>query len=395
MSVTFSNKKKGIVAIAGHAGCGHCHSLNNQVQDDSAGLSVVLSLFKEATGLTLAIKDVSVDDENAVIVTLENGGTGRAHAKRAITPQEKRMLKSLIGKEAINTHTLVLETFGRFFGQGVTETPVATQAAIANAALDGFLKNFPDKFIGTVEDVADNIGLIIGTILDIDEVPVSVLATVNASDGGIGPLEDLEGNSMYYTNKKEIIEKLGMDKLPTLVVEAMIFSSFSDGLTENTYMVRGDEEDDNPYVVKAFLEAGEKLNLPVHFRQGGMKRSKDALRNNTKKVADKIKALAEKLHDAETSEDKVNIISDLAVAVSQDCGGISFMSNDIHEEIGGAGMMRRTSAVFNLVSCEDYIKENPIPYLTDEICNEYTELSKETMKALAKYADKATAFIDE
>ena len=43
MSICFSEKKEGIVAIAGHVGCGHCHSLNNQVQDDSSGLSTAVS----------------------------------------------------------------------------------------------------------------------------------------------------------------------------------------------------------------------------------------------------------------------------------------------------------------------------------------------------------------
>jgi hypothetical protein len=33
MNIKFSNEKVGRVAIAGHVGCGHCHSSNNQVQD--------------------------------------------------------------------------------------------------------------------------------------------------------------------------------------------------------------------------------------------------------------------------------------------------------------------------------------------------------------------------
>ena len=43
------------------------------------------------------------------------------------------MIRKLIGKEVINTHTLVLDVFGRFYGQGVrTERPVA----IADCRLD-------------------------------------------------------------------------------------------------------------------------------------------------------------------------------------------------------------------------------------------------------------------
>ncbi len=107
MATIFSNELYGTCAIAGHVGCGHAHSLNNQVQDDSAGLSVVLSLFQEATGLSLIIKEVK-STAHEITVTLENGGTYTAYARRAITNFEKEMMKSLTGKEAINTHSLVL-----------------------------------------------------------------------------------------------------------------------------------------------------------------------------------------------------------------------------------------------------------------------------------------------
>lgn len=391
MSVRFSDKKQGIAAVAGHVGCGHCHSLNNQVQDDSAGLSVVLSLFKEAAGISLVLKRIEFEGD-WIIAVMENGGIGKGKARRPLTLQEKDIIRRLEGKEIVNTHTLVLELFGRFYGQGVTETPVAVQTAIANAALNGFRKNYPEQFIGCVENVGENCGEIAGTVLDIHGIATSVLGTVNATLGGIGPNEDLEGNSPYYA-KREIIEELGMDKLPTLVVEAMIYSGFSRGLQQNTYFVRGDGEDDNPYVVSAVLEAGRGLHYPMHHHEGGMKRTAGALRNNTKKVSEKIVSLGYALGNAETSEEKVNIIADLALAVSQDCGGISFMSNDLHEQLGGAGMIRRTSAVLNLVTCQEYIRENPIPFLTEEILMEYVNITKETIRVLAESTDEACRWI--
>lgn len=391
MKINLSDKDKGIVAVAGHVGCGHCHSLNNQVQDDSPGLSVVLSLFKEATGISLKVKEFIFED-NKVIAVLENGGTGFGIARRGITKHEKNMINRIVGKEVINTHTIVLEEFGRIYGQGVTETPVAVQTALANAALNSFIVNYPEKFIGTVETVPGNCGNIVGTVLDIDGIPVSVLGTVNATEGGLGPNEDLEGNSPNYS-KKEIIEKLGMDKLPTIIVEAMISSAFSKGLEEDTYFVRGDEEDDNPYVVEAVKSACANLNLPIRHHLTGMKRTKDALRTNTKNVGEKIKSLGEALAKAESAEEKVNIIGELALVVSQDCGGISFMSNELHEEIGGAGMIKRTSAVINLVVTEKNAKENPIPFLTEKELQEYVAITKETIKEIAKNVEKATAHI--
>ncbi len=216
MNIKFSNEKVGKVAIAGHVGCGHCHSLNNQVQDDSPGLSVVLSLFEKVTGTDLTIKDFRFKG-NKVIALLNNGGEGYGSVKRKLTLQEKKIIKGIIGKKAVNTHTLVLDAFGRVYGQGVMETPVAVQAAIANAALNSFTLNYPEKFISTVEDLEGNFGSIVGTILDINGIPTSVLGTVNCTEGGIGPNEDLEGNSPNHS-KKEIIEALGMDKLPTLII---------------------------------------------------------------------------------------------------------------------------------------------------------------------------------
>lgn len=392
MDIRLSEKKQGLVAIAGHVGCGHSHSLNNQVQDDSCGLSIVLSLFKKATNLSLKIKDVEFEG-NKVKVTLENGGVGEGESRRGITPQEKKLAMTLVGKEVINTHTLILEAFGRVYGQGILETPVAVQTAIANAALNGFYVNYPEKFVRTRESINGNCGEIVGTVLDIDGRAVSVLGTVNATIGGLGPNEDQEGNSVVGT-KGEVIRALGMDKLPTLIIEAMIYSGFSKGLTENTYFVRGDKEDDNIVVVEAVVKAAEKCGIPMRYHETGMKRTKEALRNNTRLVADKIIALGERLKVAETSEEKVNVIAELAVAVSQDCGGISFMTNELHEEIGGAGMIKKVAAVINLVTTDEYFKENPIPYLTDEELERYLNLVLESVNQVFERLDEANAIIN-
>lgn len=392
MEIKLSKEKVGIVALAGHVGCGHCHSLNNQVQDDSCGLSVVLSLFKKATNLSLKVKDIQFIDNKKIKVILENGGIGEGIARRPITRQEKNLIKYLLGKEVINTHTLVLETFGRFYGQGVTETPVAVQTALANAALNSFYLNYPDNFLKTHESINGNCGEIVGTVLDINGIPVSVLGTVNATIGGLGPNEDQEGNSMIGT-KGEIIKKLNMNKLPTLIIEAMIYSSFSENLKENTYFVRGDIEDDNIEVVNCVIEAAKKENIPLKYYEKGMKRTKEMLKNNTQKVADRIIELGNRLKKAETSEEKVNTIAELTLVVSQDCGGISFMSNSVHEEIGGAGLIKNLGAVINLVTTKEYFIENPIPYLTDSELNRYINLVVKSIEIIYSNLQKVNTIM--
>lgn len=45
--IKFSKKKVGSIGVVGHVGCGHCHSVNGQVQDDSVGLAVILYFFRK------------------------------------------------------------------------------------------------------------------------------------------------------------------------------------------------------------------------------------------------------------------------------------------------------------------------------------------------------------
>lgn len=94
------------------------------------------------------------------------------------------------------------------------EVPVALQTAIANAALDSFVKAFSDQFIIKEEDLEGNCGKILGTVLDIHGVPVSVMALSNATVGGIGPNEDIEGNVNLY-GKKDLSENcIWIESLP-------------------------------------------------------------------------------------------------------------------------------------------------------------------------------------
>ena len=379
--IKFSKKKVGSIGVVGHVGCGHCHSVNGQVQDDSVGLAVILYFFQKVTKLSLEIFDITFD-ENKIIVNLKNGGIGYGIARRGITPFEKNIIKNLIGKEALMTHTIVLKEFGRIYGQGVLEVPVALQSAIANALLDGFYKNFPDNFKITKENIGDNYGYILGSVLDIGNISVSFLATVNATIGGIGPNEDLEGNSNYFS-KKLIVEYFKLDKIPTVVLESKFFNNALQDLKTDTFIIRGDKEDDNIDVVNALIQACSTLNYPYwYYDLGSMKRKIDSLKLKTIDIGQKIERLGNQLALANLSEEKVRIVSELATIVSQDCGGVTFMSNHIHNEIGGVGLIKQTGAVLSLGVSKKYINENIIPYLTEEDLEKYYQIVLKTISIL-------------
>ena len=397
MRAALSKEKTGVVAVAGHAGCGHCHSHNQYIQDDSGGLAVVLTLFQEATGLSLNIKDIRVKTGAAgsLEVETEGGGLGWAAPRRGITLHEGRLARTLIGRDARRTQALVLEAFGRFYGQGAHETPVALQAALANAALDTFVKNYPQDFRAEYEDQEGSCGLMAGTVLDIGGIPVSVLGTVNASEGGLGPNEDQEGNSPLG-RKGKLMAQLGMLSLPTIVVEGKVYTpKFCNQLTSGTFLVRADDRADNPHVAQAIAKAADQLGYPVQVLRDVMARVPGAMKSQTMQLADRIMELGARLKEASYAREKVEILGELALLVSQDGGGISFMSNSLNDILGGVGMYPGTSAVFSYLVPPSFYREYVFPYLTEKDVEDFTALTKGSVLQLNNVLPQALAHLEE
>ena len=209
--VTLSSKKQGIVGIVGHAGCGHCNSHLGFIQDDSGGLTAVMAILTEATGLSLEIESVKTVTgmQGYFEVKTKAGGIGRARARRGITAAEARLAQWAVGQDATCSQTVAMNTFGRILGQGAMEVPVAFQTAVANAALDSFARHFPNQFILADENIPGNVGKILGTVIDIDGVPVSIMGLSNATDGGLGPNEDIEGNVCLF-GKEAVMKPLAV-----------------------------------------------------------------------------------------------------------------------------------------------------------------------------------------
>lgn len=378
MRIRLSARKKGVIGIAGHAGSGHCHSHNQYLQEDSAGLATVLALFQEATSLPLTIKEVrcTTGIHGSVTVETVSGGIGSCSPRRGITVQEARLAKNLEGRDAVRSQTLAMEAYGRFYGQGIHETPVALQTAIANAAVASFIKNFPDRFVYATENLPQCAGLIAGAVLEYDGIPVSVLATVNATPDGTGPVEDLEGNALGGS-KKGVMLTLGMEDVPTIVVEGKVYApAYSDSVDSPYFLVRADPEDDNPVVADALVRAGRALGHPVTFREDVMKRIPGVLEKNTRKLGDDIISAGQELQEARFSQEKITILAKLARLVSEDGAGISFMSDRLHEVIGGTGIMPGMGAVISYVMPKAYRDEYIFPFLTEDDVMRYTAMVK-------------------
>lgn len=384
MPMRFSESGKGVIGIAGHAGCGHCHSHNQYAQDDSGGLAVALALFQEASGLPLTIREVRTVPgvDGSITVETASGGIGVAQPRRGVTVHEARLAKCLEGRDAIRTQALIMEAFGRFYGQGAHETPVALQTAVANAAVDSFVRNFPGRFACVREDIAHCCGLIAGTVLELDGVPVSVLATVNAAADGTGPVEDLEGN-VFGGAKKTVMRRLGMEDLPTIVVEGKVYSPlYSDDVDADYYLVRADPLDDNPVVAAALTRAAGALGYAATYRDDVMKRVPGALENATKALGDAIADAGLRLKDARFSREKVAVLAELARLVSEDGAGISFMSDRLHEIVGGIGLMPGSAAVVSHIVPKSYRDSHVMPFLTEGDVGRFAALVKRAVREL-------------
>lgn len=183
-----------------------------------------------------------------------------------------------------------------------------------------------------------------------------------------------------------------MTGLPTIVIEAMIYSAaYSKDLDQGSFLVKSDSEADNEFVAASIVYAANILGFPVLRDSQSMARIAGALEQKTQQLGGKISALGKSLGQAQYSREKVGILAELAELVSQDGGGISFMSNSLHNIVGGAGVMQGAGAVINYVVPQAYYDNNIIPSLTvNELCK-YAALTKQAFKELYKVLPEAAA----
>ncbi len=392
--IEFSKKSHGTCGIVGHAGCGHVNSHLGFIQDDSGGLSAVIRLLQRFTHLDLTITSVVAKTglDNAYFeVTTKSRGVGKAFARRGITEHELRLAQFSVGKEAVNSQAIVAQCFGRVLGQGAMEVPVALQTAIANASMDSFVKSFPDRFLYGDEEIEGNCGKILGTVLTVDGFDTSVLALSNASIGGVGPNEDIEGNVNLY-GKKEMMHSLKLDNLPSIVIEGKVCAEpLSPYINEPTFLIRGNIEDDNPVVANCLFEASKILGFPAEYRGELLKRSSTAMAELTRKQADYLLNLAKSLSTSTTASEKVAIAAEFNRFCSEELGGITFMSEDIHQVMGGVGCIPGTSCVLSLFIPTAQLKRDVQPSLTLDDVDRYVDLCVRSVPLINKEISKADA----
>ncbi|MCU0558943.1 MAG: hypothetical protein MUD16_01960 [Desulfobacterales bacterium] len=383
MRISFSNEPKGQAGLSGHIGVSHVNSHSGFVQEDGVGFAVVAQMINMAGSVDLRIARVEATPENGTVkITLNGGGAGTAYARDGITPAEIALMQNAVGKEALCPQTVATEIFGRVNGQGVLEVPSAFITAAATAVVQTFLQNYPENFSYVPEETPLSAGCTLGTVLQIGEMAVSTMLTINAGAGGIGPNEDTEGN-VPIGNKGLLMRKLGLDSLPTIIVEAKAFvPSWDQYIKETTLVVRANEVHDNTVVGECISEAAQNLGYPVFRPQNPYPRKQGALSSATREIANQIVDLGNRLGRARTSGEKNKIAAQLAMLVKHDLGGVTFMSDEVNDVVDNGGLLPGTAAVLSSAVTSAHAARYQIPILFKTDLEMYTNTIVESFRLL-------------
>jgi hypothetical protein len=273
------------------------------------------------------------------------------------------------------------------------EAPVAFQTALCRAVIDTFHRKYPEDIHISDEGLKSNVGMCMGAKIEVHGTCVAVMAVLNATKGGIGPVEDLEGN-ICLAAKGSLMKRLGLTEIPTIIIEGKAYiPTFSSKLTENTFWVRFNEEFDNPAVGDALIQAVDKCRIPGLHSNTAYPRYTGEMKDTTLALGKKIVDIGNKIQTSTTSREKAHLIAELAVLVSQDAGGITYMSNDLHEIVAGGGLVPGLAAVLSIAVSESYINQNQIPELTPDDIENYIKISVEAIKIMSENKENLSKYL--
>jgi hypothetical protein len=332
----------------------------------------VVELLKSEYPVETVILSAEANIETGeVIVRTRGGGTGQATARRGVTPYEAELLRRAEGLDSAYSQSAAFRVFGRIYGQGALEVPVTFQAACCLAVMDTFRRAYPEEMVCGRENLAGNIGGFIGARMRIHNVPASVMAVMNASAGGLGPVEDLEGNVMLG-DKRRVMERLGLDRLPTIVLESKAYvPAVCRESGHDRLWIRCNGQVDNVEVYDALCTAAESAGLPYLKSDTAYPRDTGEMAAATGALGRRIVEIGRELASEPTAARKVALVAELAIVVSEDAGGVTFMSADLHDIVAGGGLVPGTAAVLSMIVAESYIREWKIPFFTPQDAQMY------------------------
>lgn len=352
--------------IAGHAGIAHAFSHSGFVQEDSGGFALLLALLDRACPLAVDIASVKVTDGMRVQVTTAGGGMGEAWARRGITPFEEQLMRACIGTRSFAPQTTATKVFGRIYGQGVMEPAAAFSLAVAKALADTVRKTWPHKTFSAPENLPGACGEFLGGGLRIHDAEACWLLSINASEGGIGPIEDAEG-CVPVGNKGILMQSLGMDRIPIIMLEGKSYiPQLGEQLQDTTLLARWNRDYDNPVVGECCAKAVESSGWPFMVMDDTYPRMDGALEKSTRVTGEALASLGKAYAEASAADRKIAIAAEVARMAAEDLGGSIFMSNAIHQYAGNGGMWPGYGAMLSWTMDKQSIDRWRIPVMEEE-----------------------------
>lgn len=111
----------------------------------------------------------------------------------------------------------------------------------------------------------------------------------------------------------------------------------------------------------------------------------------TRKQADYLQDLSKALFSSTTAQEKVTIAAEFNRFCSEELGGITFMSENIHQVMGGVGCIPGTSCVLSLFIPSAQLKKDVQPSLTLEDVDRYVDLCVSAIPLINNEIKKADA----
>ena len=104
-----------------------------------------------------------------------------------------------------------------------------------------------------------------------------------------------------------------------------------------------------------------------------------------------IADLGQKLAQAVTSAEKVKLAAEINRYASEELGGVTFMSDDIHELMGGVGSIPGTTGCLSLFISRKELEQVVYPSLTMDDADQFAELILTGVGKVAARIDEALA----
>ena len=185
--------------------------------------------------------------------------------------------------------------------------------------------------------------------------------------------------------------------MPTLLIEGKVCADPAFILISRpTFLIRAYPDDDNVVVAqKSYVAAAAKLGYPNLYLDNLLARSADAMRKLGNSQGENVIRLGKALRDAKTAVEKVRIAAELNEFCSQELGGITFMSEDVHQVMGGVGMIPGTCACLSLFIPHTQLEEEmSFPVLSEADAGRFADMVLAAAEDLSKHLPEACEVID-